>query len=381
MRGTGKTTLINSLYKSKEVLVINLLRPEEEFKYRAHPELLRQELVAMHDNGTLPGTVVIDEVQKIPALLDIVHELIEEKKIKFILTGSSARKLKRGGANLLAGRAFVHSLFPLSFLEVKKDFSLENFLRWGGLPFIYGPNAKIELEKKRFLMAYVNTYLKEEIQIEQIVRKIEPFHYFMEIAAQMNGEIINYSSLASEANTDDKTVSRYYTILEDTLLGFLLPAYHRSFRKRQLMGSKFYFIDSGIINALQNRLNEKITPSNYAFGKLFESMVISEIFKLNSYYEKNYRLSYLKTKDGVEIDLVVEASAKKIFFVEIKSGAVNDLSSFHTKVKLLRDNRIQSKLIVLSQNVKGLANQDVEVFPWQDGIKKIFLTTLHRDIS
>ncbi|OFZ78903.1 MAG: hypothetical protein A2583_11905 [Bdellovibrionales bacterium RIFOXYD1_FULL_53_11] len=371
VRGVGKSTLIRSILKDKNVYWIDLLSGEDEFKYIQNPDLLMMEIEALARQSRMPAWVVIDEVQKAPKLLDLVHLLIEKHKLKFVLTGSSARKLKRGGANLLAGRAFVNHLFPLVHLELGSDFELDEYLRWGGLPELYSDQMKKTEDKTRFLKAYVNTYLKEEILVEQIVRKIEPFHHFLQTAAQCSGDIINFSKIADDAGTDDKSVERYYQILEDTLVGYHLLPFHGSVRKRQIKSSKFYFIDPGIIRALRGDLGNKPMPSSYEYGNIFENFIVGEIFKLNSYYEKDYRLSYVKTKDGVEIDLVIECGSRKVICVEIKSGRVASLDGFKAQIDLAGDIGCPG-LVVLSQNVKAMAGNGITVFPWKEGIRHIF---------
>ncbi len=198
--------------------------------------------------------MLLDEIQKVPKLLDEVHRLIEEKTDKiFILTGSSARKLKHGGANLLAGRAFVYHLFTLSCFELKEKFDLEKALHWGTLPKIFSLDG--DSEKSEFLRSYADTYLKEEIWNEQVVRKLQPFRRFLEVAAQCNGKIINYANIARDVGVDDKTIKEYFCILEDTMIGFFLEPFRNSFRKRLVEKPKFYFFDTGIVRSLSRRLS------------------------------------------------------------------------------------------------------------------------------
>ena len=370
MRGSGKSTLLKQQFSSTKTLWIDLLLAEEELKYRSHPDRLKQEICALIEANKKPECVIIDEVQKVPALLDVVHHLIEKEKIKFALTGSSARKLKRGGANLLAGRAFVYHLFPLSFLELEADFDLKTFLSWGGLPALFGADYAAHDDKARFLKSYIHTYLKEEILIEQLIRNIDPFHAFLEVSAQMNGEILNFSKIAREAHTHDKSVERYYSILEDTLLGFHLKPYHQSIRKQQVQSSKFYYFDTGMVRALKGLTNYPLSESTYEYGKCFESFIIGEIYKLNCYLEKDRKLSFLKTKDGVEIDLIIETGSNKKICIEIKSGEVKTLEDFNAQSTLAKDIS-HSKLIVLSQNKTAMSNDKIQVIPWQEGLKVI----------
>lgn len=278
-RGSGKTSLLKARFEGKNVLFLDLLNPRIEDQFRMNPESLIAQISAQK-----PDWVVIDEVQKLPRILDLVHLLIEEKKQKFALTGSSARKLKRGSANLLAGRAFMNHLFPFSALELGKQFSLEQALSFGLLPKVqYLENAQDKID---FLESYALTYLKEEIQAEQVIRRIDPFRQFLQVAAQMNGKIINYRKIARDVGVDSTTVQNYFSILEDTLIGFYLPSYSKSIRKRQREAPKFYLFDPGIVRALSKNLDVKLKPGNYAYGDAFEHFVILEIFKLISYFKK-----------------------------------------------------------------------------------------------
>ena len=242
-RGVGKSTLIKNYYnlQKESILYIDLLDPSVEDQYRLNPNVLKQQASAR----SRLKWVVIDEVQKLPRLLDVVHELIENTSIKFILSGSSARKLKRGGSNLLAGRAFMFYLYPFTSFELKEKFNLKKSLQWGMLPQVL--KFKSNQDRKEYLKSYTLTYLREEIQMEQIVRKLTPFRKFLEVAAQMNGQIINFSKIGSDIGVDTTTVQNYYSILEDTLIGFHLQAYHTSIRKSQRLSPKFYLFDTGSV--------------------------------------------------------------------------------------------------------------------------------------
>ena len=225
-RGTGKTSLLKELFP-KNSHFIDLLNLETEARYQLDPESLSRDLAEL---GPSVKHVVIDEIQKVPKLLDVVHRKIEEHRLHFILTGSSARKLKRGAANLLAGRAFVFHLFPFTAQEIGEEFDLHGALTFGTLPLASTLND--DRERRLFLKAYANTYLKEEVWGEQLIRKIEPFRKFLQVAAQSHGQIVNYSTIAQDVGVDDVTVKNYFSILEDTLVGILLPAYSGSARKQ-----------------------------------------------------------------------------------------------------------------------------------------------------
>lgn len=313
-RGTGKTHLLKDRFPAASALYLDLLDPETFQTLSLRPKSLVERLRALP-----PQTlwVVLDEIQKLPALLDLVHQQIETSRFRFAMTGSSARKLKHGGANLLAGRAFVHHLFPLTSLEIGESFSLTAALQWGTLPRVF--SLPSEDEKNDFLRSYTHTYMQEEITQEQVVRKLEPFRRFLFVAAQMNGQIINFSKIAREAGAAVPTVQSYFQILEDTLVGTLLEPFHESIRKRQRGNPKFYFFDTGAQRALSQTLTVPLAPRTYAFGAAFEQFLINEVRRLQSYAKKDYRLSYLRTKDEVEVDLILERPGLKRAAIEIKS--------------------------------------------------------------
>ena len=262
-RGTGKSTLLNQWKKGLSVKIYNLLEPDVEAALQARPEILLENWRADKTDW-----IVIDEIQKNIKLLDVVHDLIVKYKINFALTGSSARKLKRGSANMLGGRADQFHLFPFSATELNKKFNLLDSLSYGTLPILH---ELPEIEKQRALYSYISIYLKEEILIEQIIRDIEPFRKFLAVAAQMNGKILNYSKIGRDSGVEEKSIVRYYHILEDTLLGFFLEPYSASVRKRQSQKSKFYLFDCGVTRALQNTLKIKLSEHTIQFGDLFDA--------------------------------------------------------------------------------------------------------------
>ena len=371
-RGTGKSTLIRDLFsneiKQDKALWLNLLDPELELKLRASPRLVLELALAKK-----APWVVIDEVQKIPQLLDIAHLGIEEHGLKFALTGSSARKLRKGNSNLLAGRASSFSLFPLCAEELGPDFDLQFALNWGTLPGLL--SISDELDRKRFLRSYAITYLKEEIQSEQIVREIDPFRRFLEVAAQCDGQIMNAAAIGREASVNDKSVIRYFDILEDTLLGFRLNAYSRSVRKQQALKPKFYFFDVGVRRALEQTLDSALLPSTTAYGRAFECFVIQEIFRQVAYHEIDARLSYLRTKDNSEVDLIFERPGKSSFWIEIKSSAQVD-PLVCSRLEKLSSSALEEKrpreLRVFCRETNSRQVNGVRVVPWQEGIKELF---------
>ncbi|MBL7684923.1 MAG: ATP-binding protein, partial [Deltaproteobacteria bacterium] len=312
--------------------------------------------------------VVIDEVQKVPQILDWVHKLIFERQFKFALTASSARKLKRGAANLLAGRAFVYHLFPLTQIELQDQFILDQALKFGTLPEIF--QFEQDSDKVKYLKAYAETYLKEEIISEQIVRNMPPFHRFLNVAAQMNTEVIHYSNIARDILSDPKTVSGYYDILEDTLLGMRLPAFHTSIRKQQKKAAKFYLFDTGVVRALAGQVDYDLVPKSFEYGQLFESFIVSEFHRRLTYQEKQFRLSFLRVKEELEIDLIIERGNLPPTLIEIKS--TNKVDERHAKALTLLGGDFKSSKQYLISNDPDLKKfGNVFACHWTEAISRI----------
>lgn len=288
----------------------------------------------------------------------------------FALTGSSARKLRHGGANLLAGRAFVKHLYPLTFEELGAHFDLMEILNFGSLPKIF--SLKTTEDKEDFLTAYGLMYLKEEVWAEHLVHQLDPFRKFLEVAAQTNSQIINYAKTSRDVNANEKTVKKYYQILEDTLVGFLLEPYHQSVRKRQTQSPKFYFFDTGVKKALERSLRQSIIPSTYAFGQAFEHLIVAEVHRLNDYKKRDFRFSYIQTKDAGEIDLVIERPGDATVLVEIKSAQKTDEHDTRYLRSLLPDMK-NSIGHCWSLDPHERTTDKVNYLPWQKGIKEIGL--------
>lgn len=365
-RGVGKTTLLKSLPWFSKSIYINLLLANEEKRFAANPD----ELIAIVK--ALPAEithVIIDEVQKLPKLLDVVHHLIEATTKKFVLTGSSARKLKHGGANLLAGRAFVYHLHPFTYLEQSSAFKMIDAMQWGMLPKIF---EYAHTEKKQlYLEAYTNTYLKEEIWAEHFIRELDPFRKFLEVAAQANGKIVNFSNIARDVGTHDKNIQQYFSILEDTLLGFFLEAFQHSFRKRLSKTPKFYFFDLGVVRALTMQLSLPLKNSTSLYGESFEHFVILQCKQLADYYHRNYRFSYLKTKDDAKIDLVVERPGLPILFIEIKSSENVQAIQLGT-LKRMAEDFGECEAVCFSQDQYPKEYDGIRIWPWMTGVEFYF---------
>ncbi len=367
-RGTGKSTLVRETYPAANNLYIDLLDPEEEARFARRPNLLIELVEVMPPEARY---VIIDEIQKKPKLLDVVHLLLESRKSNkyFILTGSSARKLKAAGVNLLAGRAFVYHLFPFSYLECQKKFQLEEALHYGMLPKIFEFDSADD--KRRFLQSYTLTYLKEEIWAEHLVKELDPFRRFLEVAAQANGKILNYSNISRDVGVDDKTIKRYFSILEDTLLAFMLEPYHHSFRKRLKSAPKFYFFDVGVTRALAQMLTVSPKEGTSYYGELFESFIIIECMKLASYYYSEYKFSYLMTGAGLEIDLVVERPGQPKLLIEIKSSREVDGKYLNSLCKIAEEIG-DCEAVCFSNEPRQRKVGKVIVCPWAEGVKRYF---------
>jgi uncharacterized protein len=290
-RQSGKTTLLRQRYPDE--IWIDLLKADEFRRYATHPELLREELAR---NGA--RFVVVDEVQKVPALLDEVHWLHENVGVHFALCGSSARKLKRGHGNLLGGRALRRELYGLSAHELGADFNLLRLLNQGTLPRIHGSERPRPL-----LNAYVADYLKEEVMAEGLVRNLPPFSEFLNAAALTDTEQVNFTTLGRELGVSRETVRGYFEILSDTLLAGMLPPYRKRPKRRLSVADKFYFHDVGVVNFLARR--GTLEPGSELFGKAFENWILHELRCYNSYCERFAEFSFWRLSTGVEVDFIV----------------------------------------------------------------------------
>jgi predicted AAA+ superfamily ATPase len=312
-RGVGKSTWLKDTYPDS--FRINLLDTSLSLKLQRDPHLL-ESLIPPN----LKTFCIIDEVQKIPSLLDEVHRLIEDKRILFILSGSSARKLKKSGANLLAGRASVMNMESFSAFELKSKFKLQHALEFGTLPLVYQKQGS----ERDILEAYVHTYLKEEIKEEGLVRKVEPFVRFLEVAGRFNAQILNIENISREAAAPRASVQGYFDILYDTLIGHRLPAYRPGGKVREVHHSKFYFFDVGVARACADNLRSE--PDTVAAGYLFETLMFHELRVYNEISGKKFPIYYYRSGAGSEIDFVIETEKKgfsskaQVILIECKSS-------------------------------------------------------------
>ncbi len=291
-RQTGKTTLLHQVYP--DALWVDLLKADEFRRYLQNPELLRSQLAERES----VRQVVIDEVQKVPQLLDEAHWLHENRGIRFALCGSSARKVKRGKANLLGGRAVRYELHGLTAHELARDFDLTRMLNHGYLPTIYQSS-----NPRALLNSYVADYLKEEIAAEGLVRNLPVYSEFLNVAALSDSELVNFSTIARDCGVSSPSIKGYFQILEDTLLGRWLPAYTKRPKRRVIAAPKFYFADVGIVNYLARR--GTLQPGSELYGKALENWVFHELCAHNSYSSAFARLTYWRLPSGVEVDFIV----------------------------------------------------------------------------
>ena len=296
-RQTGKSTLLRQRYPQSRWL--DLLKADEFRRYATNPEFLRQEIEAEGEPAAAAGgQIVIDEIQKVPALLDEVHWLIENRGLHFALCGSSARKVRRGAANLLGGRAVRYEMHGLTADELGDEFDLSRMLNHGYLPRMYQADRPA-----RRLDAYVADYLKEEIAAEGMVRSLPAFSGFLDAAALCDGEMINFSNIASDCAVSSPTAKAYFGILEDTLLGRWLPAWRKRRKRRLIHAPKFYFFDVGVVNRLARR--GPLVPGSELYGRAFENWVFHELSAFRACRMPDEELSYWRLAGGTEVDFVL----------------------------------------------------------------------------
>ena len=358
-RQTGKSTLLRQTYSDGRW--IDLLKAEEFRRYVARPELLRQEIEA---GEAEPGRqIVIDEIQKVPALLDEVHWLIENRGLHFALCGSSARKVKRGAANLLGGRATRYELHGLSASELGREFDLDRMLNHGYLPRIYGATRP-----KRMLDAYVADYLKEEIAAEGLVRSLPSFSDFLDAAALSDAELVNFSSIARECGVSSNTTKSYFQILEDTLIGRWLPAYRKRPKRRVIGSPKFYFHDVGVVNRLARR--GELLSGSEIYGKAFENWVFHELSAFVSYQEFDGALSYWRVASGIEVDFVL---GNMQLAIEAKSSARITRDHLKGLRSLVEDHPHVGRRIVVCREPRARKTDDgIEILPATTFVRRLW---------
>jgi len=343
-RQTGKTFLLKKIFPKSPFY--NLLLADVFLKVSQRPQVIREEILAL--GRKCPQPIIIDEIQKLPVLLDEVHHLIEELGVRFILTGSSPLKIKRSGTNLLGGRAWTRYLYPLVTKEIG-NYDLLRILNYGALPSVYN-----SLYPEEELEAYVGNYLKTEIQAEGLVRKIENFSRFLQVASLYNAELVNFANVSSDSAVPARTVSEYFEILQDTLIGSLLEPYTKTKKRKAIRAAKFYFFDIGVCNLLAGRSN--IKPKTELFGKALEHFVYTELRAYLSYLKDKRPLYFWRSKAGQEVDFLIGDEIA----IEVKS--TNNVTERHLAgLKALAEEMNLKKKIVVSTVPAPRKIHDVDV--------------------
>jgi len=358
-RMTGKTKLVETFSQTNH---FDLLIPENELSYKKEPKKFWQEISAL-SAGT---RIVVDEIQRVPALLDYVQLGIEKKGLSFILTGSSARKLKKGGANLLGGRAADFKLHPLTSEETGDKFSINLALQYGNLPKICTlVLLENNLDEARLLLkSYLTTYIKEEIQAEALARSVENFQRFLDIAGQANAQMIEFSNISRDSGVSASTVKEYYSILEDTLLGQFIWPLNRSERKKAR--PRFYFFDCGVVRAIQQRVYD--VPTSAEKGHLFETWFVNELTRIRDYKNRQHKFS-LWRQDRHEVDIVIESGSGIKLAIECKTGKnIDELHGVYAFKKAFPD----VPVIIASmddERPRKLESRGITVYPWKEALE------------
>lgn len=363
-RGVGKSTLLRATFPGDATRTYNLLEVDTEERLNRDPRALEREVLSLSPVIT---HVVIDEVQRAPRLLDVVHNLLETHKVPqiFVLTGSSARKLRTGAVNLLAGRASFRYLHPFVARELGPSFDLDLALAFGGLPEVW--NLADPESRRDYLHAYAQGYLREEIRAEQVVRRLDPFRRFLEVAAQGSGKILNFQKIARDVGADAKTVQAWFEVLEDTLMGFHLDGFESSVRKQLRKAPKFYLFDTGVARAMGRMQSVPPVPGTSYYGDLFEQWVVAEFHARNECEALDWKLSYFLTKAGLEIDLVIQRPGRPLALVEIKSS--REVREEHAAaLRSVERDFPEAELFLLSQDPRPQLFGRVRALPWEQGI-------------
>lgn len=358
-RGTGKTTWLKTTYP--DAVYIDLLESSIFNDLLADPARIEKFIPPKFNNW-----IILDEVQRVPALLNEVHRLIESRKIKFILTGSSARKLRARGTNLLAGRALTYRLYPLTAAELGRDFSIDHGLKFGHLPSAFN-----EKNPQKFLESYVMTYLEQEIQQEGLARNLGAFSRFLEAASFSQGSVLNISEVARECAVHRKAAENYFSILEDLMIAYRLPLFSKRAKRRLIAHSKFYFFDVGVYRTL--RPHGPLDAPEEIEGVSLESLVLQELIAMNDYRNWQYDLAFWKTAQGNEVDFVLHGS-KGFFGIEIKR--TSKILPKHLKgLKLFLKDYPEATGYVLYGGSRKLWDGNIQIIPIAD-----FLTNTEKYI-
>ncbi len=357
-RKTGKSTYLRTTFPDS--VSVDLLETDAMLELAKRPGLLRERLLAASPRQ-LQAPVIIDEVQKVPQLLDEVHWLIENRKLRFILCGSSARKLRRGRVNLLGGRAWRYEMHPLTSVEVT-DLDLLRALNRGLVPAHY-----LESEYRRSLDAYVRDYLEQEVFDEGLTRNIPAFARFFDAMSYSHGELTNFANIARDCGVDAKTVKEYYQILVDTLLGTFIEPY-KTRQERQVItkAARFYLFDVGVAGAVTKR--HVAEERGEQFGRAFEHFILMELLAHRSYRDLDYDIHFWRTKSGLEVDFILGRGEVAI---EVKGTSRVDQSEFRALRAFVADHRPRKALVVCNER-RPRVHDGVDVLPWREFLARLW---------
>jgi len=356
-RATGKSFLTRQQFGAGKAGVIDLLRSDIYLRLSSNPSLIESLIDGNRPDATAP--VVIDEVQKLPALLDEVHQLIESRGMRFILTGSSARKLRRGHVNLLGGRAWTANLYPLTYGEIPK-FDLPRYLRYGGLPPVV-----LSAEPEEELHAYVRTYLYEEIQGEGLVRRLPAFARFLTTAALTNGQMLNFAKIGNDSGLPAATVREHYFLLEDTLVGFLLPAWTKSRKRKAISTAKFYFFDTGVAHALAG--TQTLDRNSDLYGRSFEQWIAMELRAYLGYRRRREELSYWRSVADHEVDFLIGDH------VAVEAKATRKVGTSDLRgLTALAEEKIVHRMFLVSEDPIETRRGPIRCLPWRTFLAELW---------
>lgn len=354
-RGTGKTVWIRSMFP--EGIYLDLLETDLYMRLSAQPGSLENYIP--NDSSQW---ILIDEVQRVPSLLNEVHRLIESKKCQFVLTGSSARSLRKKGVNLLAGRAFTFHMHPFTYEELKTNFDFSKALAYGLLP-----KAVNESDPEMFLESYINTYLREEVLQEGLTRNLGAFTRFLQASSFSQGQVLNISEVARESKLNRKVVENYFGILEDLLIGSMLPVFSKRASRRMVAHPKFYFFDTGVFRQL--RPKGPLDSSSEVEGPALETLCLQHLRAYNDYLRWQFDLYYWRTADGIEVDFVMYGP-KGLFAIEIKRGKTLSTKDLRG-LQAFGEDYPEARLFLLSGTSRKEYHGRIEVYPYEEFLKSI----------
>jgi predicted AAA+ superfamily ATPase len=354
-RGTGKTHWLKSHFPDH--LYFDLLHSEAYTEFFSNPSLLKNRIPSAYS-----GWVIIDEIQRVPELLNEVHRLIEHEGLRFILTGSSARALRKKGVNLLAGRALTYHMHPLTIQELQEQFSLPQSLLYGTLPSVYSSQDPIH-----YLQSYVQTYLREEVQQEALTRNIALFTRFLTVASFSQGQEINYTNIAREVGVSRQTVANYFDILDDLLIATRLPVFTQHAKRMLVVQNKFYYFDAGVYRTL--RPKGPLDSPEELSGAGLETLFLQHIRALNDYFRWNYGIYYWRTQEQQEVDFVLYGDHGLHAF-EVKHKSYLHAKDFQHLMLFKKDYPI-AKTYLLYGGTRTYYEQDILVLPFQEGLQNL----------